>query len=134
MIPPRQKILDDRIHVLRTRWENYVNVGSFELFIEFTVTVNSLVEHFNRMRLPGLVRMCEGLENLALARLGSPESHPIPDQDIASLQRQVDTLLGAVDSSRQVATERRTRRSSRTVRATSNGSNRAWCGWSWPRK
>jgi diguanylate cyclase (GGDEF)-like protein len=109
MIPPRQKILDDRIHVLRTRWDNYVNLGSFELFIEFTVTVNSLVEHFNRMRLPGLVRMCEGLENLALARLGSPDSHPIPDQDIASLQRQVDTLLGAVESSRQVATERRTR-------------------------
>ena len=107
MIPPRQKILDDRIHVLRTRWDNYVNLGSFELFIEFTVTVNSLVEHCNRMRLPGLVRMCEGLENLALARLGSPDSHPIPDQDIASLQRQVDTLLGAVASSRLAAPDRR---------------------------
>ena len=109
MIPPRQKILDDRIHVLRSRWESYVNAGSFELFIEFTVTVNSLVEHFNRMRLPGLVRMCEGLENLALARLGTPESHPISEQDIALVQRQVDTLLGAVDSSRPVTTERRTR-------------------------
>jgi len=109
MIPPRQKILDDRIHVLRSRWESYVNAGSFELFIEFTVTVNSLVEHFNRMRLPGLVRLCEGLENLALARLGTPDSHPIAEQDIALIQRQVDTLLGAVDSSRMIATERRTR-------------------------
>ena len=109
MIPPRHKILDDRIHVLSSRWESYVNAGSFELFIEFTVTVNSLVEHFNRMRLPGLVRMCEGLENLALARLGTPESHPISEQDIALLQRQVDTLLGAVNSSRPVTTERRIR-------------------------
>ena len=100
-------VIDDRVHVLRTRWCNYVNEGSFDHFIEFTVTVNSLTEHFNRMRLPGLVRMCEGLENLTLTRLGSPASHPIPDQDIALLQRQIDTLLGAVQNSRLIKQERR---------------------------
>src|SRR5664279_5779198 len=99
--------INDRIYVLRTRWERYVSDGSFELFIEFTVAVNSLAEHFNRMRLPGLVRICEGLENSALSRLGSSESHPIDAQAIAELQRQMDVLLGAVASMRLPVAERR---------------------------
>jgi len=104
---PQNNIISDRIYVLRTRWENYVAVGSFEQFIEFTVAVNSLAEHFNRMRLPGLVRICEGLENSALSRLGTEASHPIDPQDKAALQRQLDTLLGAVASARPTAPERR---------------------------
>ena len=62
--------VEDRIYVLRTRWERYVAEGRFEQFIEFAVAVNSLTEYFNRLRLPGLVRLCEGLENAALAKLG----------------------------------------------------------------
>jgi len=100
-------VIHDRIYVLRTRWERYVSDGSFELFIEFTVAVNSLAEHFNRMRLPGLVRICEGLENSALSRLGATESHPIDAQAIAELQRQMDVLLGAVASMRLPVAERR---------------------------
>ena len=100
-------VINDRIYVLRTRWERYVSDGSFELFIEFTVAVNSLAEHFNRMRLPGLVRICEGLENSALGRLGTTESHPIDAQAIAELQRQMDVLLDAVASMRLPVSERR---------------------------
>ena len=100
-------VINDRIYVLRTRWERYVSDGSFELFIEFTVAVNSLAEHFNRMRLPGLVRICEGLENSALSRLGTTESHPIAAHATAELQRQMDTLLGAVASLRLPVAERR---------------------------
>ncbi|MFT3849433.1 MAG: diguanylate cyclase [Propionivibrio sp.] len=100
-------VIDDRLYVLRTRWERYVEEGLFELFIEFTVAVNSLAEHFSRMRLHGLVRICEGLENAALARLGNPGAHPIQPHEIAALQRQVDTLLGAVASSRLAAPDRR---------------------------
>ncbi len=100
-------VVNDRMYVLRTRWERYVTEGSFELFIEFTVAVNSLAEHFNRMRLPGLVRICEGLESLALTRLGTPASHPIDAQDIALLQRQMDALLGAMASLRLNVAERR---------------------------
>ena len=99
--------IDDRIYVLRTRWEHYVADGQFEQFIEFAVAVNSLAEHFNRMRMPGLVRICEGLENAALARLGDHTSHPIEQQDILALQRQMDTLLGAVATSRPPVAERR---------------------------
>jgi len=100
--------ITDRIYVLRTRWERYVAEGSFELFIEFTVAVNSLAEHFNRMRLPGLVRICEGLESQALTRLGTTTTHPIEAQDITILQRQMDTLLGAIASLRKNVAERRT--------------------------
>ena len=100
-------MINDRLYILRSRWENYVHEGSFEYFIEFTVAVNSLAEHFSRMRLPGLVRLCEGLENTALARLGSASTHPINAAEITSLQRQVDALLGAVANSRLIAPERR---------------------------
>ncbi len=97
-VPPNS--IDDRIYVLRTRWEFYVAEGRFEQFIEFAVAVNSLAEHLNRMRLPGLMRICEGLENAALARLGKETSHPLSAQDVSALQRQMDTLLGAVASAK----------------------------------
>jgi diguanylate cyclase (GGDEF)-like protein len=99
--------IEDRLYVLRTRWERYVTEGGFEQFIEFTVAVNSLAEYFNRLRLPGLVRLCEGLENAALAKLGDLSTHPIARQDTLSLQRQLDALLGAVSSSRTPSAERR---------------------------
>ena len=101
------EVINDRIYMLRTRWERYVAEGTFELFIEFTVAVNSLAENFNRMRMPGLVRICEGLENTALSRLGSPATHPINALDITALQRQMDTLLGAVASMRIPVSDRR---------------------------
>ena len=89
-------MINDRVYVLKTRWENYVANGLFEHFIEFTVAVNSLTEYFNRMRLPGLVRLCEGLENCALNNLGSQLTHPIDSRDSAQLQSHLDTLLHAV--------------------------------------
>lgn len=102
-----QSSIEDRLYVLRTRWERYVAEGRFEQFIEFAVAVNSLAEYFNRLRLPGLVRLCEGLENAALAKLGDLSSHPVAQQDITSLQRQIDVLLGSVATSRPPPSERR---------------------------
>ena len=101
--------IDDRLYVLRTRWEFYVAEGRFEQFIEFAVAVNSLAEHLNRMRLPGLVRVCEGLENAALARLGQEDTHPLNEQDISALQRQLDTLIGAVASAKPHVPDRERR-------------------------
>lgn len=99
--------IEDRLYVLRTRWERYVAEGRFEQFIEFAVAVNSLAEYFNRLRLPGLVRLCEGLENAVLAKLGDVSTHPIAPQGISSLQRQLDTLLGSVATSRSSSADRR---------------------------
>jgi diguanylate cyclase (GGDEF)-like protein len=107
MMLPLSNVISDRMYVVRSRWEHYVADGTFELFIEFTVAVNSLTEYFNRMRLPGLVRICEGLENTALAALGTPTTHPIAAADIATLQHQVDALIDAVAASRAPVAERR---------------------------
>lgn len=99
--------IDDRLSVLQKRWARYAAQGRFEQFIEFAIAVNSLAEYFNRLRLPGLVRLCEGLENAALARLGEEGTHPVSAQEISMLQRQVDALAGAVATSRNVAAARR---------------------------
>ncbi|HVL76750.1 MAG TPA: diguanylate cyclase [Noviherbaspirillum sp.] len=99
--------IEDRLYILRKRWEQYTADGRFEQFIEFAVAVNSLAEYLNRLRLPGLVRLCEGLENAALMRLGDPSTHPIPRADSLALQRQLDTLIGSVATSRTPATDRR---------------------------
>lgn len=105
-IPPNT--IEDRLYVLRTRWEGYMAEGRLERFIEFAVAVNSLAEYFTRMRLPGLVRLCEGLEAAALAKLGDASTHPLAPQDSAALQRQVEALLGSVATSRPALVERRT--------------------------
>jgi len=99
--------INDRINVLRTRWGNYVSDGSFEHFIEFTVAVNSLAEFFSRMRLPGLIRLSEALENQALTRLGTPGSHPLGAQGVSLLQDRLNALLEAVAASRLPLAERR---------------------------
>lgn len=99
--------VEDRLYVLRTRWNSYVAEGRFEQFIEFAVAINSLAEYFNRLRLSGMVRLCEGLENAALAKLGDGSTHPIAEQDILSLQRQIDALLGAVATVRPPGPDRR---------------------------
>ena len=140
MSPIQTNVIDDRLYVLRTRWERYVEEGFFELFIEFTVAVNSLAEHFSRLRLHGLVRISEGLENAALARLGNPAAHPIQSHEIAALQRQVDTLLGAVASSRLAARDRRDEVRNRDaaaldwIKPRSTGSSRARSGSWWRRR
>jgi diguanylate cyclase (GGDEF)-like protein len=87
-----------RLHTFRVRWEHYLAAGGFDQFVEFAVALNSLVEQFSRLRLPGLVRLCEGLENVVLAHIGENATHPIPEQDTVSLQRQMDTLFAAVAS------------------------------------
>ncbi|THF62196.1 GGDEF domain-containing response regulator [Pseudothauera rhizosphaerae] len=100
--------LDDRLQVLHARWAQYMAGGQLEQFIEFAVAVNSLVEHFNRLRLPGLVRLCQGLENAVLARIGDASSHPMEAQERIALQRQIDALFGSVATSQTVAPVRRT--------------------------
>jgi len=105
MTAPQPNSIEDRIHALRTRWDVYVDQGRFEQFIEFAVAVNSLVEHLNRMRLPGLMRLCEGLENVALTMLGTEATHPLAHHERLTLQRQIETLMGAVASARPPAAD-----------------------------
>jgi len=104
-LPPHP--FDDRLYALRTRWEQYLADGQLERFIEFAVAVDSLAEHFARLRLPGLSRLCEGLEKAVLAHVGHAESHPLPAQARAALQRQIDALFGSIATSQPRVPERR---------------------------
>lgn len=99
--------LDERLGALVARWQDYREQGSFELFVEFSVALNSLSEQLGRLRLPGLLRIAQGLENAALARFGDTSAHPLPESDVLALQRQVDTLIGAIASARKPVGERR---------------------------
>ncbi|MCL2830297.1 MAG: diguanylate cyclase [Betaproteobacteria bacterium] len=100
--------LEQRVNVLLSRWNDYVASGRFEQFVEFTVTLNSLAEQFSNLRLSGLVRMCEGLENSALLLFGNTNTHPIPEADRKDLQRQVEALAGTFSNVRSPVNERRT--------------------------
>ncbi len=100
--------LDERLHNLRARWDDYREHGCFEQFVEFAVAVSSLSEQFNRLRLPGMMRLCQGLENVVMGHLAEAEGTAISAQDLGALERQLDTLFAAVNSSRTPVPERRT--------------------------
>ena len=90
--------LPDESHfgTLTKRWSAYLDSRSIDHFAEFTMHLNNLGSYFGELRLPGLTRLCEGLENAAVAKLDA--THPLPDKDVAALQRQIDTLEGALAS------------------------------------
>lgn len=102
--------LEDRLSVPLKRWDTYVAEGRFEQFIEFTVAVNSLTEHFNALRLPGLVRLCTGLENAALDKIDDEHAHPLSQEDVQLLQRQINALIGAISTLQPPAPDKRASR------------------------
>jgi diguanylate cyclase (GGDEF)-like protein len=93
--------LDDHLSALRQRWTEYRADGGFEAFVEFTLELNGLAEYLARLRLPGLVRQCEELENASLALFGDPDTHPIAEQSLVALNRQIEGLLGAIATARR---------------------------------
>ncbi len=109
-LSPEQHSLAACLRALRTRWRDYRQQGDFEHFVEFTLALDNLTEQLNRLRLPGLLRQCEGLENAALALFGDETSHPIGPQDAGALERQVDSLAHSVDGVLAPAPEQDLRR------------------------
>jgi diguanylate cyclase (GGDEF)-like protein len=97
--------IDEQLTTLRARWQDYRDGGIFEQFVEFTLALNSLAERLARLRLPGLVRQCEGLENASLALFGDPDTHPIAAQTVLALDRQLESLLGAILTARRLDTD-----------------------------
>lgn len=97
-ISPEQRSLDSCLNALGARWREYRLQGRFEHFVEFTLALDNLTEQLNNLRLPGLLRQCEGLENAVLALFGDESSHPIAARDATALERQVDTLRHAIES------------------------------------
>ena len=119
---------DASIQTLTTCWRQYCERGTFEPFVEFALALNSLTELFAGLRLPGLVRLCEGLENAALPLVGDVTTHPIAERDAAALTRQIDALLQAVEQAQpRVQAEAREQDSSAPDEAPA-------CEWTKPRQ
>src|SRR5690606_5633268 len=104
-----------RLQALYKQWDKYIAGGQFEQFIEFALSINSLTAYFTRTHLAGLARLCEGLENLALNKMGDQDSHPLSKEDISSVQRQLITLAGSIETSRTPVQDRRVEQPSQSL-------------------
>ncbi|MES2354255.1 MAG: diguanylate cyclase [Pseudomonadota bacterium] len=91
-----ERSIDARLRSLEERWQDYQINGTFEQFVEFTLALNCVTEHLNRLKLPGLLRQCEGLEGAALALFGDGSSHPADAQSLAALDRQIRAIFSAI--------------------------------------
>jgi diguanylate cyclase (GGDEF)-like protein len=78
---------------LELRWDSYRENGEFDLFVEFTLSLNGLTERLHRRHLPGLLRACQELENTALALYGDSSMHPIPIDQANAINRQLSIIL-----------------------------------------
>lgn len=78
---------------LELRWQNYREHGEFDIFVEFTLSLNGLTEQLNRRHLPGLVRACQELENTALALFGDHTMHPIAIDQANAIDRKLSIIL-----------------------------------------
>ena len=78
---------------LEQRWRLYRERGDFDLFVEFTVSLNGLTERLKRRQMPGLVRACQELENTALALFGDHSMHPVPIDQANGIERKFGILL-----------------------------------------
>ena len=78
---------------LERRWQSYRDRGDFDLFVEFTVSLNGLTEHLRRHQMPGLVRACQELENAALALFGDSSQHPVAVDQANAIERRFAQLL-----------------------------------------
>jgi len=98
---------------LELRWKHYQHTGSFDAFVEFTLSLNGLTEQLVRLQMPGIARACQELENTALALFGDTTSHPIGQDRAQAIDQQLGIILRelhryetpAVASRRQIEDE-----------------------------
>lgn len=78
---------------LERGWASYREQGEFDLFVEFTLSLNGLTEQLHRLQLPGLVRACQELENTALSFFGERDTHPISLDQAVAIERKLSVIL-----------------------------------------
>jgi len=97
--------IDKQITLLRSRWTEYRNGGTFDQFVEYTLSLNSLSGRLADKGMPGLVRQCEALENAALSLFGDDTTHPVAEHHMQALQQHFDALIAAFASVRRQAVQ-----------------------------
>ncbi|MDR2838921.1 MAG: diguanylate cyclase [Azonexus sp.] len=79
---------------LEDHWRGYRVSGDFAFFVEFTVSLNSLTEYLKQRHMPGLMRLAEELEHIALALFGDVTQHPLTTDPAGDIERKLAHLLG----------------------------------------
>jgi diguanylate cyclase (GGDEF)-like protein len=79
---------------LELRWKHYLDSGSFDAFVEFTLSLNSLTERLGQLQLSGLLRDCQAVEGTALALYGDPSTHPVAAEEAEGIERQLTAIMG----------------------------------------
>ncbi|MDR0776663.1 MAG: diguanylate cyclase [Azonexus sp.] len=96
-MPPPFLSVTALAEALESHWQQYRATGDFTLFVEFTVSLNGLIEHLTRRHMAGLARIARELENTALTLFGDAAQQPLlPDLANAiesKLLRLLDELL-----------------------------------------
>lgn len=95
-IPTTNNRIDDKYRLVSTRWESYLANANIHRFTEFMVAVNSLTESFRALKLPGLMRLSESLENLAANHLHVHSLHPLPSYETDALKMLMDGLATSI--------------------------------------
>lgn len=92
-MPSSSQTIPKLAETLAQCWANYLQHGKFEVFVEFTLSLNGLTEQLNRLHLAGLVRACQELENLALSLFGDESTHPVASTDSQAIAQQLGVIL-----------------------------------------
>jgi diguanylate cyclase (GGDEF)-like protein len=99
--------IEARVQAVRAKWEAYKMQGRLAQFTEFTVSINSLTERFSVMRMPGLVRLCETLEIMALDKLAESTVHPLAPNELQNFSRQLEAICTMVNELHQPVVDQR---------------------------
>ncbi|MGV3742330.1 MAG: diguanylate cyclase [Burkholderiaceae bacterium] len=101
------KPLAVHFRAVQERWSECLNNPDTNHFIEFALALNSATEQCKERKLPGLSRLCEGLQNEVMSLSDNSANFPLNPTIVAALTRQVETILSSVETSRKVEVQER---------------------------
>lgn len=82
---------------VQERWDECVKKPDADSFIEFALALNSAIEQCKERKLPGLSRLCEGLQNEAMNISDNAANFPLKKEIVAALSRQLGTILSSIE-------------------------------------
>jgi diguanylate cyclase (GGDEF)-like protein len=82
----------EQAEILRLAWLRYKAYPTFTHFVEFSSLLNHFADTLNDKSQAGLLYACRYLEQKVLSFFGGEESHPIPNEELADLDRRVARL------------------------------------------
>lgn len=97
----------NKLELVVSRWKSYVRGGKPEQFTDMSFALHALGEEFDRLKMSRLARLTEGLESITL-KLMTDEVHPLSQQQINTINRQIQALYGAVCLMDENPVEKRT--------------------------